>query len=569
MATFIPPMLPGVVVFMRGYNPGEIVAQIKTRRVSVLVSVPKILDVLREHVAARRSRSRDRCDAAGRSTAASFGTSRRWWRYRARPPAVRLEVLGVRRRRGAARGRARGVLGRARLRRDPGLRPDRDRADRHAEPSVRHQARIGRQGHRRRRGEDRAGRRDPRARRERDDAATSTRPRRPRARSRTAGSTPATSARSATDGQLFIRGRKKEMIVTPEGLNVFPEDVERVLTGCPACATRRWSARGSAARSACTRCSCSTPGADPDAIVRAGERASSPITRRSAARWSGPSRELPRTEGTRKLKRAAIRDWVTSGGTPRPVDGRRPIALAALLAKYAGPRRSRRRHDARGAGPELARARRADGRARGRVSDADRRRRVRRGARSSASCARSSSRRRPATRRRPSRSSFRRGTDRGRRAPSAASACRPGSCRSRACSRGCASRASSTSERSTGPVIFAANHQSHMDTPVILAALPARLALPRRAGDGQGVLQGALLSRASTAARAWFTNSLNYYLAALFFNAFPLPQREAGRAADAALHRRAARGRLLGADLSGGHADRRPARSTGSARASG
>src|SRR5207244_3456598 len=31
------------------------------------------------------------------------------------------------------------------------------------------------------------------------------------------------------DGQLYIRGRKKEMIVTPEGLNVFPEDVERVL----------------------------------------------------------------------------------------------------------------------------------------------------------------------------------------------------------------------------------------------------------------------------------------------------------------------------------------------------
>jgi long-chain acyl-CoA synthetase len=28
--------------------------------------------------------------------------------------------------------------------------------------------------------------------------------------------------------------------------------------------------------------------------------------------------------------------------------------------------------------------------------------------------------------------------------------------------------------------------------------------------------------------RAWLTNSFNYYLAALFFNAFPLPQREAG-----------------------------------------
>ena len=48
-------------------------------------------------------------------------------------------------------------------------------------------------------------------------------------------------------------------------------------------------------------------------------------------------------------------------------------------------------------------------------------------------------------------------------------------------------------ERIDGPVIFAANHQSHMDTPVILAALPARLPLPRRAGDGEGVLQGAFL----------------------------------------------------------------------------
>ena len=35
------------------------------------------------------------------------------------------------------------------------------------------------------------------------------------------------------EGQLHIKGRKKEMIVTPEGLNVFPEDVERVLNEQP------------------------------------------------------------------------------------------------------------------------------------------------------------------------------------------------------------------------------------------------------------------------------------------------------------------------------------------------
>ena len=46
---------------------------------------------------------------------------------------------------------------------------------------------------------------------------------------RPAGCTPATSARRTRNGRLFIKGRKKEMIVTPEGLNVFPDDVERAL----------------------------------------------------------------------------------------------------------------------------------------------------------------------------------------------------------------------------------------------------------------------------------------------------------------------------------------------------
>ena len=78
-----------------------------------------------------------------------------------------------------------------------------------------------------------------------------------------------------------------------------------------------------------------------------------------------------------------------------------------------------------------------------------------------------------------------------------------------------------------GPVIFAANHQSHMDAPVILWALPPRWRYRTRDRHGQGVLQGAFLPRAPRPP-GWLTNSLNYYLASLFFNAFPLPQREAG-----------------------------------------
>src|SRR5207249_4987616 len=87
MATFIPPMLPGVVIFMRGYNPAEIVAQIKTRRVSVVVCVPKILDVLREHVS-REARPSTRQEEGARSGLGRDGrvfnnpllrVAARWW----------------------------------------------------------------------------------------------------------------------------------------------------------------------------------------------------------------------------------------------------------------------------------------------------------------------------------------------------------------------------------------------------------------------------------------------------------------------------------------------------------
>ncbi len=78
-----------------------------------------------------------------------------------------------------------------------------------------------------------------------------------------------------------------------------------------------------------------------------------------------------------------------------------------------------------------------------------------------------------------------------------------------------------------GPVIFAANHQSHMDVPVILSALPGRW----RSRVAPAMLKEffkAHFNPRDYSRKAWFTNSLNYYLAALFFNAFPLPQREAG-----------------------------------------
>src|SRR5579862_1895993 len=75
MATFIPPMLPGVVIFVRGFSPHEILRQIRTRRISVLVSVPQILAILREHLEQTFPELKT-------LRPAKIHWLRRWWRYR-------------------------------------------------------------------------------------------------------------------------------------------------------------------------------------------------------------------------------------------------------------------------------------------------------------------------------------------------------------------------------------------------------------------------------------------------------------------------------------------------------
>jgi long-chain acyl-CoA synthetase len=78
-----------------------------------------------------------------------------------------------------------------------------------------------------------------------------------------------------------------------------------------------------------------------------------------------------------------------------------------------------------------------------------------------------------------------------------------------------------------GPVLFAANHQSHFDTPAILQALPPRWRYRVAPAMAKEFFKPHFFPK-DYSRRAWATNSANYYLAALFFNAFPLPQRESG-----------------------------------------
>ena len=216
---------PGRCVFIHGYNPHDIVRQIKARRISVLVSVPKILDVLREHVL--RVAPERRRDAARRTSTSCGGggdTARvhrafgwKFWSFvvGAAPLDPALEEFWGRLGFAVIQGygltetapivslnhpfsTSKGSVGKA----IAGV-----------------EVRIARR------------RRDPRARRQRHDGLLQS-PTRRRAEAFEDGwFHTGDIGELDAQGRLFIKGRKKEMIVTPEGLNVFPEDVERVVAG--------------------------------------------------------------------------------------------------------------------------------------------------------------------------------------------------------------------------------------------------------------------------------------------------------------------------------------------------
>jgi long-chain acyl-CoA synthetase len=78
-----------------------------------------------------------------------------------------------------------------------------------------------------------------------------------------------------------------------------------------------------------------------------------------------------------------------------------------------------------------------------------------------------------------------------------------------------------------GPLLFAANHQSHLDTPAILQALPPRWRYRLAPAMAKEFFKPHFFPK-EYSRRAWATNTAKYYLATLFFNAFPLPQRESG-----------------------------------------
>jgi long-chain acyl-CoA synthetase len=515
MATFIPPLLGGTVVFIKGYNPHDIVAQIKSRRISVLVSVPKILDVLREHVLRIAPES---AEPPPRKEHFAW----RWWRYRRAHRAFGLKFWSF-------------VVGAAPL--DPALEEFWGRlgfvviqgyglTETAPIVSLNHpfstskgsvgkaiagvEVKIAPDGEILVRGEN--------------------------VTTGYFGAAQAT-AEAFEDGwfhtgdigeidqagRLFIKGRKKEMIVTPEGLNVFPEDVERVVAALPGVRDVAVVGAQSGAEERVHAVVVTDPGVDPQSLVRQANVALLDHQKiRGISVW--PADELPRTEGTRKLKRREVRDWVARGGGA--VAGHaHGSGVEALLSQLAGGRAvagettidelglsSLERVELMVALEEKF-GRPIDEAAFSRAGTV-------------AALEQLVSSEQEA-------------------APPAEPVDFPSWNRSwwaRAVRRVSQPtwllplarlfawvRTSGLEhlEKLEGPVIFAANHQSHMDTPAILWALPARWRYRVAVAMAKEFFKAHFFPAEHTAGER-FTNGLNYYLSSLFFNAFPLPQREAG-----------------------------------------
>ncbi len=323
-------------------------------------------------------------------------------------------------------------------------------------------------------------------------------------------------------GRLFIKGRKKEMIVRPDGLNVFPEDVERVLN---AQAGVRESAVVGVVEGAEERVHAVLvlePNVDASTVIRqANARLQDHQRVRTSSVW--PTAELPRTEGTKKLKRRAIREWAESGGSTAPAAT--GDTFEQLLGRFAHGRTlggsttldelglsSLERVELMVALEDRFQTRIDEGRFSEVSSIGDLKQLIERGGTTETldepvDFPRWNSSWPVSLIRRLSQATW--------ILPLA---------RAFAYAR---VEGLEHLRDLTGPVVFAANHQSHLDVPVILSALPGRWRARVAPAMAKEFFKAHFFPDSFTW-REWFTNTVNYYLAAFYFNAFPLPQREAG-----------------------------------------
>ncbi len=517
MAVFIPPMISGTVVFQRSQNPQEIIRQIKSRRISVLVSVPKILDVLREYLSGVQPET-----AAPAPASEKFWW--RWWRYRKTHNLFGWKFWSF-------------IAGGAAL--DPALEefwanlgfaviqgygltetapivtlnhPFHARRGTVGKPIAGVQLRIAADGEVLVRGGNVTSGyyNNPEATREAfEDGWFHT----------------GDIGELDSSGRLIIKGRKKEMIVLSDGRNVFPEDVERALLRAPGvkdAAVIGLPAEGGERVHAVLLLE---PSADPEIALAAANAVLEDHQKvRGYTRWT--EAELPRTEGTRKLKRREMRNRLTGDITPPSMASARPAdRVGQLLERWTSGREvavSTSLDDLGLSSLDRVELLVALEQELGQPVDES----LFASAKTLADVA---------------------ALQRGQlsSAPAAAPFRYPKWNRHWLA---CGFRIFNLNfwllhlahlfawvrvegrehlDGLKGPVIFASNHQSFFDTPSIFIAMPWKWRR-RLAPTMRKEFFDAHFHPGKYGPFAWFTNSLNYWLSLLMFNAIPIPQQEAG-----------------------------------------
>jgi len=527
MTTTIPPLIGGTVVFMRSFSPHDIVRCVREWRISVIVCVPKLLEVLQEHAL--------RIDPAAAEPEPGLSIPVRWWRYRkihrlfglkfwafivgAAPLGPALEDFW--KRLGFVVIQGYGLTETAPI--VTMNHPFKTNTGSVGTPIAGVEVRIADDGEILVRGEN----------------VTTGYYESAAAGSASFGETTGRLIDEAgwlhtgdigemdTQGRLFIRGRKKEMIVTPEGLNVFPDDVERPLNAQPgvieSAVVPARAADGPVGSERVHAVLRLDAGGDAETLVRQANAQLADHQRvRSFSIWTdGP---LPRTQGTRKLKRSAIKAWVGAGSTGA-TSAAAGDPLHTLIAKFAGARRLEGSTSIEGLGlsslervelmvalEDQFQTRIDETRFAGAKTLDDLRTVV-------------------------------------AEAPQSAEVVEPFDFPSwnRAWPVRIIRRLSLATwilpiarlfvrvrvrglEHLTGitePVVFASNHQSHLDVPAILSALPGHWRA-RIAPAARKEFFKPHFFPADFSTRRVITSRLSYYASAFFFNTFPIPQHETG-----------------------------------------
>lgn len=517
LAMFFPPLVNAATVFMKGYSPDQIIAQVRRRRITLVVTIPRVLEMLRDRI-------RQLAPRCATPEPADKALPVRLWRCRDAHRLFGWRFCGF-------------VLGGAQL--DEALEdfwrrlgfaviqgygltetapivawnhPFKLKHGTVGRPLEGVEIRIASDGEILVKG--------PTVTSGYLDAPEQT-------RSAMEGGWFHTGDLGAFDdsGHLVIRGRKKDVIATPEGLKAFPEDVERVVEALPGVREAAVVGRLVDHAEHVHAVLVLEPNADPAAIVReANARLETHQRIRDFSVWTRGA--LPRSEPMRKLKRFEIRRWVEEGGPERGEKAPAPVGdLERLLSRYVKDRavQADTTLDELGLTSldriELIMALEDQARVTLSETAVDEARTV---------------------------GDLRRLTEQAAEfgaAPEAFSYPSWNRWRVIRLVRNVSQRTwilplaslfirlrvegGDHLRELTGPVIFASNHQSHFDTPVILKALPRRWRRAIAVAMAKEYFDAHFFPQHHTA-RERVVRSVLYYLATLFFNAFPLPQKEPG-----------------------------------------